>query len=62
MYIKKVERCENCGKHKIDTKDYREIDGMIGKIFVCRYCANLNGEWFYRVRVDGHDPKKVLEE
>ena len=61
-YIAKQHRCENCGKYKIERKDYRpDEQGNTNKVFVCRYCFQLNSEWFYRVRAEGHNPKKVLE-
>jgi len=54
--------CDNCGKYPIEMKDYREDDmGNSNKIYSCRYCASLSEKWHYRVRVEGLDPKEVLE-
>jgi hypothetical protein len=62
-YKANVNLCDNCGKHPVEMKDYREDDtGNSNKIYSCRYCASLNSAWHYRVRVEGLDPKEVLEQ
>ena len=56
-------KCENCGRYKATRKDYRpDSQGNTNKMFVCEYCYELNGEWFYRVRAEKLNAKKVLME
>ena len=41
-------KCECCRKREATLKDYRTIDGIHGKVFVCGDCFNLNDSWFGR--------------
>ena len=55
--------CDNCGKHPVEMKDFRDNDyGGVDKIYSCRWCSALNTRWHDRVREKGLDPKKVLED
>lgn len=56
-------KCDNCGKYKAEYKDYRtdEYDN-INKTYNCRYCNVVNDVWYYRIRRDKMDPKKLVKD
>ena len=41
-------KCECCRKKEATLKDYRTIDGIHGKVFVCQDCFNLTDVQFDR--------------
>lgn len=41
---KKVRKCSWC-EQDATTQDYREVDGMVSKIFSCHKCFNLSTEY-----------------
>ena len=49
-------KCENCNKYEARTRDYRDVDGMVGKHLHCRWCANLNNVALYQIRTENLDP------
>ena len=49
-------KCENCGKYEARVRDYRTVDGCTGKVFHCRWCADLNDVTLYRIQRDELDP------
>ena len=48
--------CDNCRKYEARTQDYRDVDGCIGKVYHCFWCAGLNDVALYRIRAEGIDP------
>ena len=56
-------KCENCNQYDVFIRSYREVCGTIHTFPSCKYCHNLNNEYFFKVREDKNlDPKRILYE
>lgn len=57
-------KCEICGKHPIVHIDYRFIDscGLQGRVYVCKYCFNLDDVTVHQVFTKNIDPVDFHEE
>lgn len=45
--------CGCCRKRKATLKDYRIVDGISGKVLVCKSCFSLNDVEFYKQYIKG---------
>ena len=53
--------CDCCGVRKISQFEYREIDTMVSKYFVCNLCWNLKNEYWLAIH-RGYGTEKAREE